>query len=136
MPMRGIAIRPLRRARPGRGQLERPTFVAETSPDGNAAGPSRRLRRRADNRHSMPAGLPAPPLQTIPPFRTPHPPSAPVSFRRMARLKDVPTVVRSVGALGFGKRVWQQIIEDNLFAWASALAYSWLFAVFPFLIFV
>ena len=54
----------------------------------------------------------------------------------MARLKDVPKVIRSVGAIGFTKRVWGQIVEDNLFTWACALAYSWLFAVFPFLIFV
>ena len=34
----------------------------------------------------------------------------------------------------FLKRVWKQVDEDNIFVWASALAYSWLFAVFPFLI--
>ena len=54
----------------------------------------------------------------------------------MARLSDVRKVVSSVGVLGFARRVWGQVIEDNLFTWASALAYSWLFAVFPFLIFV
>ena len=54
----------------------------------------------------------------------------------MARLSDVPKVINSVGALGFAKRVWGQVVEDNLFTWASALAYSWLFAVFPFMIFV
>jgi membrane protein len=54
----------------------------------------------------------------------------------MARLSDVPRVFASVGVLTFAKRVWQQIWEDNLLTWASALAYSWLFAVFPFMIFV
>ena len=54
----------------------------------------------------------------------------------MARLSDVPRVFASVGPLGFAKRVWGQVVEDNLFTWGSALAYSWLFAVFPFMIFV
>jgi membrane protein len=54
----------------------------------------------------------------------------------MARLRDITTVFSSVGAFGFTKRVWGQVVEDNLFTWASALAYSWLFAIFPFLIFV
>jgi membrane protein len=54
----------------------------------------------------------------------------------MARLSDVPKVISSVGAFGFARRVWGQVVEDNLFTWASALAYSWLFAVFPFMIFV
>ena len=54
----------------------------------------------------------------------------------MARLADLRTVISSVGLVGFAKRVWGQVVEDNLFTWASALAYSWLFAVFPFLIFL
>jgi membrane protein len=54
----------------------------------------------------------------------------------MARLMDVPKVVRSIGGFAFGKRVWSQINEDNLFTWAAALAYSWMFAVFPFLLFL
>src|SRR4051795_1037802 len=54
----------------------------------------------------------------------------------MARLRDVTTVFASMGVLGFTKRVWGQVVEENLFTWASALAYSWLFAVFPFMIFV
>jgi membrane protein len=41
-----------------------------------------------------------------------------------------------VGVFPFLKRVYNQIIEDNLFTWASALAYSWLFAVFPFMLFL
>ena len=54
----------------------------------------------------------------------------------MARLSDVPRVFAAIGVLEFAKRVWNQISEDNLLTWASALAYSWLFAVFPFLVFV
>jgi membrane protein len=54
----------------------------------------------------------------------------------MARLSDVPRVFATVGPIGFARRVYTQIVEDNLMVWASALAYSWLFAVFPFLIFV
>jgi len=54
----------------------------------------------------------------------------------MARLADIGTVFSSLGPLGFAKKVWEQVVEDNLFTWASALAYSWLFAVFPFLIFI
>jgi membrane protein len=54
----------------------------------------------------------------------------------MARLRDVPHVFRTIGFFGFLKRVWQQVSEDNVFTWGSALAYSWLFAVFPFLIFM
>src|SRR4051812_27400206 len=54
----------------------------------------------------------------------------------MARLRDVPQVLRTVGPIAFMKRVWTQGSEDQLMTWASALAYSWLFAVFPFLIFL
>lgn len=42
--------------------------------------------------------------------------------------------MRSYGAWAFFKRVWQQCDEDGIFVWAAALAYSWLFSVFPFLI--
>jgi membrane protein len=52
----------------------------------------------------------------------------------MASLRDVVPVMRSYGTWAFLNRVWQQICEDGIFVWASALAYSWLFSVFPFLI--
>jgi uncharacterized BrkB/YihY/UPF0761 family membrane protein len=52
----------------------------------------------------------------------------------MAELRDVPIVVRRMGAIRFGRKVWREVGDDNLFTWASALAYSWLFAVFPFLL--
>lgn len=40
-----------------------------------------------------------------------------------------------VGPWTFLKRIYLQSQEDNLLSWAAALAYSWLFALFPFLIF-
>jgi membrane protein len=52
----------------------------------------------------------------------------------MASLRDVGPVMRSVGAWTFTKRVITQVNQNNLFVWASALAYSWLFAIFPFFI--
>ncbi|HEV2296151.1 MAG TPA: YihY/virulence factor BrkB family protein [Tepidisphaeraceae bacterium] len=54
----------------------------------------------------------------------------------MARLRDVPSVLRKCGLWIFLKRLYKEISEDNLMTWASALAYSWLFAIFPFFIFL
>jgi membrane protein len=54
----------------------------------------------------------------------------------MARLRDVPYVLGKVGPIAFVLRVWRQGSDDRLMTWASALAYSWLFAVFPFFIFL
>ena len=54
----------------------------------------------------------------------------------MALLSDVPKVLRHYGVWGFTKRVWREIEEDNTLTWSAALAYSWLFALFPFLIFL
>jgi membrane protein len=54
----------------------------------------------------------------------------------MARLRDVPRILRSVGPFTFAWRVWTQTANDNVFTWAAALAYSYLFAVFPFFIFL
>ncbi|MGB7158172.1 MAG: YihY/virulence factor BrkB family protein [Tepidisphaeraceae bacterium] len=54
----------------------------------------------------------------------------------MARLRDVPSVLRHCGPFSFLKRLNREISEDNLYTWASALAYSWLFAIFPFLLFL
>jgi len=54
----------------------------------------------------------------------------------MARLSDVPLVLRRVGILTFVRRVWNEVQDDNLFTWGAALAYAWLFAIFPFLIFL
>jgi len=54
----------------------------------------------------------------------------------MARLTDAVTVVRKIGFVELFKRLHSEINEDNLFTWAAALAYSWLFAIFPFFIVV
>lgn len=54
----------------------------------------------------------------------------------MARLRDVPHVLRVVGPIAFAKRIWKQGSEDQLMTLASALAYSWLFAIFPFFVFL
>src|SRR5215218_7527392 len=54
----------------------------------------------------------------------------------MARLSDLPLVIRRVGALTFLKRLWREIQDDHLFTWGAALAYAWLFAIFPFLLFL
>src|SRR2546421_2400024 len=54
----------------------------------------------------------------------------------MARLRDVPRVFSRLGPWEFAKRVWKEMTEDSLFVWASALAYAWLFAIFPFFIFL
>ena len=54
----------------------------------------------------------------------------------MARLSDFPKMLRLVGPVEFARRVIRQVSDDNLFTWAAALAYSWLFALFPFLLFL
>ncbi|MEM8873940.1 MAG: YihY/virulence factor BrkB family protein [Planctomycetota bacterium] len=54
----------------------------------------------------------------------------------MARLSDVPRVIKHVGPISFARRIAHQIGDDNLLTWAAAMAYSWLFALFPFLIFL
>ena len=53
----------------------------------------------------------------------------------MARLRDIPHVYRTVGPWTFLKRIYHQTYADDLLVWAAALAFSWLFALFPFLIF-
>src|SRR6188768_2467610 len=54
----------------------------------------------------------------------------------MARLRDVPVVLRTVGPWAFLKRIVREILDDNLFTLAGGLAYSWLFALFPYLVFL
>ena len=54
----------------------------------------------------------------------------------MARLRDIPVVLRTVGLVPFVKKVYFEINDDNLFTWAASLAYSWLFAIFPFFVFL
>ena len=47
-------------------------------------------------------------------------------------LRDLPRAIRGMGFVPFCKKVWFEVGDDNLWTWASALAYSWLFAIFPF----
>jgi membrane protein len=54
----------------------------------------------------------------------------------MARLRDIPVVLRTVGLRRFCARVGFEIIDDNLFLFAGSLAYAWLLAIFPFVVFV
>jgi membrane protein len=54
----------------------------------------------------------------------------------MASLRDAATVLRKLGPRHFIQRLWNQVDEDNVFAWASSLSYSWILALFPFLIFL
>ena len=53
----------------------------------------------------------------------------------MARLQDFPVVIRRIGWREFLRRVWRELGDDHLFTFAAALAYAWLFAIFPFIIF-
>src|SRR5204862_7475876 len=50
----------------------------------------------------------------------------------MAELRDISPVGRRVGPVRFARKIWFEVGDDNLYTWAAALAYSWLFAVFPF----
>ena len=54
----------------------------------------------------------------------------------MASIREVPTVLRKIGPWRFIANLYTQMVEDNVLTWASALAYAWLFALFPFLIFL
>ncbi|MBV8779911.1 MAG: YihY/virulence factor BrkB family protein [Phycisphaerae bacterium] len=54
----------------------------------------------------------------------------------MPQLQDIRPVVRSIGWRTLLKRIWAQAGEDDLFTWAASLAYAWIFAIFPFLIFL
>src|SRR5687768_2558822 len=54
----------------------------------------------------------------------------------MARLRDLPIVLRRQGVIKFARTIWAEVTADAIFTYASALAYSWLFAIFPFFIFL
>src|SRR3954447_6606439 len=54
----------------------------------------------------------------------------------MASIKDVPKVLHKMGFIGFAKKLFAEIGEDEVFTWGSALAYAWIFAIFPFMIFL
>jgi membrane protein len=54
----------------------------------------------------------------------------------MAHLSDIPKAVKAVGWWGLIKQIVREVGQDNLLTWAAALAYSWLFSIFPFFIFL
>src|SRR5687768_1653629 len=54
----------------------------------------------------------------------------------MAKLREVAAVMRRVGAWSFTKRVVREVLDDRVFNLAAAVAFYWLLAIFPFLIFV
>src|ERR1700733_774262 len=54
----------------------------------------------------------------------------------MASMQEVPIVIRKVGFFRFFGRVYVQLAEDSVYTWGAAMAYSWLFATFPFLVFL
>jgi membrane protein len=54
----------------------------------------------------------------------------------MAGIRDAKAVIAQNGFWKFAWQIYQRMNENNLLVWASALAYSWLFSLFPFLIFI
>ena len=54
----------------------------------------------------------------------------------MARLSEIPYVLRTVGPFTFAKRIYIEIAEDGVFNMAAAVAYYWLLAIFPLVIFL
>lgn len=54
----------------------------------------------------------------------------------MASLSDLTKVTRRLGVWAVAKGLWHEVDKDDVFVWAAALAYSWLLAIFPFLIFL
>ena len=54
----------------------------------------------------------------------------------MPSLGDFSTAVRTVGPVELGKRVYTEVNNDNVFTNAAAMAYAWVFAVFPLMIFL
>lgn len=64
----------------------------------------------------------------LPPFGLPR------RIAAMAKISDLPGVVRSMKFVPFLKKVWAEVSADDVFTWASALAYSWVFAMFPLLL--
>ena len=54
----------------------------------------------------------------------------------MARLRDFVPAVRRVGLVRFVIVICMRVAKDKLVTQASAVAYAWLFAIFPFLLFL
>lgn len=54
----------------------------------------------------------------------------------MAKVSEIGGVLKQFGSVRVLKRLFQQVSEDNLTTLAAAMAYTWLFALFPFLVFL
>jgi membrane protein len=54
----------------------------------------------------------------------------------MARLQEVSRVIRSVGPITFIRRVVRETLDDGVIDMGAAVAFYWLLALFPFLIFL
>lgn len=54
----------------------------------------------------------------------------------MARLGEVPYVIKKIGFVEFGKRLLREISADGVFNMAAAVAFYWLLALFPLMIFL
>ncbi len=54
----------------------------------------------------------------------------------MARLREVPYVLNKIGPKEFVRRLLREIAEDGVFNMAAAVAFYWLLALFPFVIFI
>ncbi len=54
----------------------------------------------------------------------------------MARLSDLGIAIHTLGFRRFVLQLWAEIVKDKLTTQAAAVAYAWLFAVFPFLLFL
>lgn len=54
----------------------------------------------------------------------------------MGAAADYLRAYREMGLGGLSRRVYDQVNEDGILTWAAALAYSWMFALFPLVIFL
>lgn len=52
----------------------------------------------------------------------------------MARFRDIIGIARRYGLWSFLKRLNREVSDDNVFTNAAAMAYAWMFAIFPFMI--
>jgi membrane protein len=55
---------------------------------------------------------------------------------RMARLGEVPYVIKKLGVVEFVRRILREMSVDGVFNMAAAVAFYWLLALFPLLIFL
>lgn len=57
-------------------------------------------------------------------------------LRRMARLSEVAYVMKKVGPVEFARRIFLEMGQDGVFNMAAAVAFYWLLALFPLMIFL